>query len=210
MFRQLALVAMLALSGPVYGQGGIAALKDYYQSVKSLQGEFVQTTRGELDEVIETSSGTLLIQRPDRFRWTYDQPFEQIIVADGRELWVYDVDLDQVTVRPLDEVLGMGPALLLSGSYQTLDANFDIQEEKGGWLRLIPRQEDWDFQSIRVRMSDGVPRIVEVDTGLGQATRLELTELERNPKIDPSEFRFDPPAGVDVIAPGRAEPTSRE
>lgn len=204
MLRRFVLAALLVIGTPVHAQG-IAALKDYYRSVTSLEGEFVQTTRDELDQELEASAGRLLIQRPDRFRWTYTEPFEQIIVADGKKLWVYDVDLDQVTVRPLDEVLGMGPALLLSGSYQTLEANFTIKEDAGGWLRLIPKHEDWDFQSIRVRMVDGVPRVVEVDTGLGQVTRLELTRLDRNPRIDPARFNFTPPKGVDVIAPDRAQ-----
>jgi outer membrane lipoprotein carrier protein len=200
MFRRLILAAVLMLSVPAQAQS-LAQLKDYYQSVKSLSGDFVQTTRSEADEVLETSSGSLLIQRPDRFRWFYKEPFEQLIVADGEKLWVHDVDLEQVTVRPLDEVLGMGPALLLSGSYQSLEESFQIKEEDGGWLTLIPRQSDWDFQSIRVKMAGGVPSIIEVDSGLGQATRLELKNLDLNSRIDPRQFRFTPPEGVDVIAP---------
>jgi outer membrane lipoprotein carrier protein len=200
MFRRLILAAVFMLSAPAQAQS-LAQLKDYYQSVKSLSGDFVQTTRSEADEVLETSSGNLLIQRPDRFRWFYQEPFEQLIVADGEKLWVHDVDLEQVTVRPLDEVLGMGPALLLSGSYQSLEQSFQIKEEDDGWLTLIPRQPDWDFQSIRVKMAGGVPSIIEVDSGLGQATRLELKNLDLNPRIDPLQFRFTPPAGVDVIAP---------
>lgn len=200
MFRRLILAAAFLLSVPAQAQS-LAQLKDYYRSVESLSGEFVQTTRGESDEVIETSSGTLLIQRPDRFRWFYKEPFEQLIVADGDKLWVHDIDLEQVTVRPLDEVLGMGPALLLSGSYQSLEESFQIEEEGDGWLTLIPKQSDWDFQSIRVKMDQGLPKVIEVDSGLGQATRLELKDLELNPRTDPRQFRFTPPAGVDVIAP---------
>jgi chaperone LolA len=150
---------------------------------------------------METSRGSLLIQRPDRFRWSYTEPFEQEIVADGKKLWVYDVDLEQVTVRPLTEVLGIGPALLLSGDYAALEENFTIQPAKDGWLELIPKREDWDFQSIRLQMNKGVPQVIEVDSGIGQITRLTLSKLERNPKIDPARFKFTPPPGVDVIAP---------
>lgn len=200
MFKRLSLLALLLLALPAYGQG-TEALKDYYQSVQSLRGEFVQTTSGDNGEVLETSRGRLLIQRPDRFRWSYSEPFEQEIVADGEKLWVYDVDLEQVTVRPLKDVLGVGPALLLSGDYRTLEQNFTIQPEQGGWLRLIPKHSDWDFQTIRLKLKRGVPQVVEVDSGLGQSTRLELLALEKNPRIDPAQFKFTPPAGVDVIAP---------
>lgn len=202
MLRRFIFATVLLVTGSSAEAGAQAELKTYYDSVRSLAGEFVQTTFDEFDEVLETATGTLAIQRPDRFRWSYREPFEQLIVADGDRLWVYDVDLDQVTVRPLGEVLGTGPALLLSGSYAALLENFRVAEEGGGWLRLTPRDEDWDFQSIRVRVEDGVPVVVEVDSGLGQSTRLELTELRRNPRLDPDMFRFTPPAGVDVIEPG--------
>lgn len=200
MFRYLLLALMLL---PLMAQAqGRDALQQYYQSVRSLSGEFVQTTRNELDEVVERSTGRMWIQRPDRFRWAYTEPFEQLIVADGEQLWVYDADLEQVTVRPLDEVLGLGPALLLSGDYAALEESFVIEAEAEGWIRLVPRSEDWDFQAIRLRMEEGVPRLIEVDSGLGQVTRLELGSLTRNPRIDAAQFRFEPPPGVDVIAPG--------
>lgn len=202
MLRRLVIAAVLLALGSSVQAGPQAELKDYYESVRSLSGEFVQTTYDDVDQVLERSTGTLAIQRPDRFRWSYEEPFEQLIVADGARLWVYDVDLEQVTVRPLDEVLGAGPALLLSGSYDNLLENFELAEEGEGWLSLTPRDEEWDFQAIRVRVADGVPVVVEVDSGLGQSTRLELLELNRNPQLDPAIFRFTPPDGVDVIAPG--------
>lgn len=200
MFKRLIFLSLLLLALPAYSQGK-AALKEYYSSIHSLRGEFEQITRNDTGEVMEASRGTLLIQRPDRFRWSYSEPFEQEIVADGNKLWVYDIDLEQVTVRPLTDVLGVGPALLLSGDYAALEANFEVQPEQDDWLKLTPKQNDWDFQSIRLQMEQGVPHVVEVDSGLGQTTRLELTQLERNVRIDASRFRFTPPAGVDVIAP---------
>lgn len=201
MFKRLSLLlASLLLALPAYSQG-VSALEEYYRSVHSLRGEFEQVTRSDAGEVMEASRGTLLIQRPDRFRWSYSEPFEQEIVADGSKLWVYDVDLEQVTVRPLTEVLGVGPALLLSGDYAALEENFRIQPEQDGWLKLIPKRDDWDFQSIRLQMEKGVPHVIEVDSGLGQTTRLELTQLERNARIDAGQFKFTPPPGVDVIAP---------
>lgn len=198
MFKRLAFILLSLLILPAHGQDS-RALEEYYQSVHTLRGEFEQVTKSDTGKVIETSHGTMLIQRPDRFRWSYESPFEQLIVADGSRLWVYDVDLEQVTVRPLSEVLGVGPALLLSGDYKDLQNNFAIRQEQEGWLRLIPKQDDWDFQAILLLMEGGVPRVIEVDSGLGQMTRLELSKLERNVRIDPAQFQFTPPPGVDVI-----------
>lgn len=198
MFKRLIVVLLAFLIVPAHGQDA-RALEQYYQSVHSLRGEFEQVTKSDAGEIIETSHGTMEIQRPDRFRWSYSTPFEQEIVADGTKLWVYDIDLEQVTVRPLSEVLGVGPALLLSGDYTELQKNFTIQTGQGGWIKLTPKRDDWDFQDIQLFMEKGVPRVIEVDTGLGQTTRLELSKLERNVSIDPSQFQFTPPPGVDVI-----------
>jgi outer membrane lipoprotein carrier protein len=200
MFKRLCLLILIALALPAHGRN-VSQLKDYYQSVQSLRGEFVQTTKDEAGQVIETARGKVLIERPDRFRWSYSEPFAQEIVADGKQLWVYDVDLEQVTVRPLKDVLGVGPALLLSGDYKTLEQSFAIQPEGDGWFTLVPKRDDWDFQAVRLKMDEGVPQVIEVDGGLGQTTRLELTELQRNAKIDAAQFKFTPPPGVDVIAP---------
>ena len=203
--KSLLVLAFGLVFGAAQAQG-VAELEEYFRSVRSLSGSFEQTTLDEQEKPIERSSGSVLIQRPDRFRWHYDQPFEQLIVADGKRLWVYDVDLMQATVRPLGDVLGVGPALLLSGDYASLKRSFDIAAESDGWLRLTPREGDWDFQAVRLRMADGVPAVIEVDTGLGQITRLELFDLKRNPRIDPAQFRFTPPKGVDVVDPsGEAE-----
>lgn len=202
MFKRLTLIVISLLTLPAYSESS-ASLQEYYHSIRSLQGEFVQTTRSDAGELLETSRGLLWVQRPDRFRWSYSEPFEQEIIADGQKLWVYDLDLEQVTVRPLSEVLGIGPALLLSGDYAALEENFTIQPEADGWLELIPKRDDWDFQSIRLQMGDGVPHIIEVDSGLGQMTRLKLSQLQRNIDIDPAKFKFTPPDGVDVIAPSQ-------
>ncbi len=180
----------------------VDALRDYFNSIQSLQGSFEQVTVDENGAVIEQSTGVLAIQRPNRFRWFYAEPFEQEIVADGSHLWVYDVDLEQVTVRPLDEVLGFGPALLLSGDFNSLQETFHIHSRGDGWLELEPREADWDFQLVRLRMVQGMPEVVEVDSGLGQKTRLRLENLERNPRIPASTFHFEPPPGVDVISNG--------
>lgn len=199
MIKRVSFVLACLLPALVHANG-VEALQAYYRDVKSLRGEFVQTTRDEAGNAVEESSGELVIQRPDRFRWDYRQPYEQLVVADGRRLWVYDVELEQATVRPLGEALRSGPALLLSGDYASLETAFRIADEGDGWVRLTPQSDEWDFQSLRIKLENNVPRVLIVETGFGQTTELELDELETNPQVNPARFAFQPPAGVDVIS----------
>ena len=179
--------------------GAIQALQQYYDSVHTLTGRFVQKTHAEDGSRIDASSGELALARPNRFDWLYEEPYRQRIVADGKRLWVYDVELRQVTVKPLDDVLGVGPALLLSGRFSDLQRSFELKDLGGGWLRLQPKTDQWDFQRLRLHIAHGVPDVIEIDDGLGQTTRLELHDLQRNPVFEPQRFRFTPPEGVDVI-----------
>lgn len=181
--------------------GSDDALRGYFESVTTLSGRFEQTTRDERGDVVETSKGYFSLKRPDRFHWFYETPFEQRIVADGEWLYVHDVALSQVTIRPLEAVLGVGAAVVLSGDYEDLTASFRVRSQANGWYRLIPRNDDWDFQSVRLRLSDGAPAVVTVNDGLGQTTRLTLEQLERNTAIPDGRFRFRIPEDADVIAP---------
>lgn len=199
--RTVLLTLGLLLASSAGWAGPLEDLRQYYEAVQSLQGRFHQVTRNAAGEVLEEAAGEMIIQRPNRFRWDYEAPFEQQIVADGEQLWVYDVDLEQVTVRPLDGVLGLGPALLLSGNYADLQQSFELRELNEGWLALTPRDPEWDFQSLRLKMAGGAPAVLQIDDGLGQVTELRLEDLRLNPELPPKTFQFQPPAEVDVIAP---------
>lgn len=200
------LTTLLALPGVAW-TADAEPLRDYFDSVTTLAGGFEQTTRDERGEVVKRSSGTFSLARPDRFHWFYETPFEQRLVSDGDWLYSHDIALSQVTVRPLDEVLGAGPAVVLSGDYADLEASFRVSTGEEGWYRLVPRAEDWDFQSVKLRLRDGIPTVVVVNDGLGQTTRLELSDIERNIDIPDARFRFDMPDDADVIAPAEFEPT---
>jgi len=193
----LLLVLFLLAAAPV-SAGSIDELERYYTEVHGLSGNFVQETRDETGRLIERSEGTLAISRPNRFHWQYETPFEQDIIADGDNLWVYDQDLEQVTVRPLEEVLGSGPAMMLSGELADLESQFEIGTD-GDWITLTPREGDWEMMGVRLLLSDGVPRTVVVLDGMGQENVLELKDLERNPGFAQGRFEFEPPAGVDVV-----------
>ena len=173
-------------------------LERYYSDVETLQGAFSQETSDEDGRVLERSEGHLWISRPNRFNWRYESPYEQQIVADGERVWVYDVDLLQVTVRPIEEVLGSGPALLLSGELEALEEQFHIHRD-GDWLVLEPREGGWEIEEARLRFEDGVPVEIMVLDGLGQTNTLRLKALEANEPIDDERFRFEPPVEADVI-----------
>lgn len=191
----------LLLSGPaVAASESVEAFRAFFSRVESLQGQFRQETRDAQGEVLESSSGTMAIQRPERFRWVYVEPFRQIIVADGGDLWVYDVALEQVSVRPMEDMLAAGPAVLLSGRLQALERDFRIGDGKQpGWIRLEAKGDGWQFDTVRVHMSDGLPDRLELTDSLGQTTVLVLSELAVNPYPAAALFRFQPPEGIDVI-----------
>ncbi|WP_421621176.1 outer membrane lipoprotein chaperone LolA [Alkalilimnicola ehrlichii] len=179
-----------------------ADLARYYDDVTSLQGRFTQKTRDESGRVLEESSGEFWIERPDRFRWNYAEPWPQEIVSDGERLWVYDQDLDQVTVRSLADSLGRGPATLLGGTLGELEEAFELTFPEPGRVALQPREATLDYEHVLLRLEDGVPVELELEDGLGQITVLRLEALERDVEIDPGRFDFEPPEGADVIKAG--------
>lgn len=196
--RTVILVLMLTIAGLAHADP-LAELRQYYNETATLQGRFIQTTLDESDYVLDESEGQFWIARPDKFRWDYQTPLQQVLVADGEALWMHDVELEQVTVRPLSEVLGAGPAVLLSGTYQDIEDAFEIVPLEDNWVQLKVKSEQWDFQEVLIQWQDGIPVNVVVDSGLGQRTVLQLADVQSNIDIPAARFRFDPPAGVDVI-----------
>lgn len=179
-----------------------ASLRQFFSAVHSYQARFNQVVLDENLNAIQESSGTLWIERPNKFRWDYDLPFKQQIVADGNRIWVYDPELKQVTVRPLTGGLGDTPAMLLAGKGH-LDANFTVKslgtQGKLAWARLIPKRKDGGFEDIRIGFERGRLRMLEMVDGFGQTTRVTLQEPSENKKIEPAQFHFTPPKGVDVV-----------
>lgn len=185
------------LAGPVLADS-LATLERFYTNTRTLAGRFTQTVSDANGTVTETSSGQFAIQRPGRFRWDYQVPYQQTIVADGRELWVYEPDLDQVTVRPIDADTADAPGLLLAGA--TFPARlFDVVAEKDGWLSLTPKQKDSGLGAVRLKLVGDSVQALQLDDGLGQTTRIELLDQQRNGALPAARFSFEPPPGVDVI-----------
>jgi outer membrane lipoprotein carrier protein len=152
----------------------------------------------------QRATGTLTLKKPGKFRWDYAQP-AQVIVSDGERLWLYDEDLQQVTVRRVKDTLSQTPAMLLSGQARIRDG-FTVRAApaSGGleWVRLLPKRADTDFRELRLGFAGDTLRRMEFEDKLNQQTRIELQNVERNVRLDDAQFRFVPPAGTDVIGPG--------
>jgi outer membrane lipoprotein carrier protein len=181
-----------------------ARLETALKDLSSFRAQFRQTVTDANGQLTESAAGTVALARPGRFRWDYREP-AQLIVSDGTTVWLYDVDLAQVTIRPAAETLVGTPALLLSGQAD-LHAEFAVSDggvdEGLAWSLLSPKDPKSDFRELRIGIAEGkLRRMVLVDR-LGQTTRLDFDRIERNPSLDPGSFSFTPPPGVDVI--GRA------
>ncbi|MBE0621630.1 MAG: outer membrane lipoprotein chaperone LolA [Burkholderiales bacterium] len=200
-FRALLLVALMLPIGGAEASG-LDALHNFIAATASAQGEFVQKVYDRKHKLTQEASGTLAFQRPGRFRWTYAKPYPQLIVGDGAKVWVYDQDLNQVTVRRLDRALGSTPAALLAGDNE-IERAFKLSDlgEKDGleWVEAQPREKESNFESIRMGFGTAGLEIMELADSFGQTTVLRFTAMRRNPKLDAALFSFVPPKGADVI-----------
>lgn len=201
-----ALFKALALMAAVCAPAAHAdVLERFFSDVKSYQAKFEQTVTDAEDRTIQRSSGELWIARPGKFRWDYAAPYEQKIIGDGAKIWVYDVGLEQVSVRPVSQALGDTPAALLAGKGRLQD-RFGVRSLKRdgsplAWYELRPKNKDGGYEYIRLGFAGKRLDTVELVDGFAQTTRIVLRDYRENPRIDPQQFRFVPPPGVDVISP---------
>lgn len=200
--RWQASLGMLLVLACAPTQARIEDLRHFFRDVQSFEARFEQQVLDDQGATIQQSSGRLFIQRPGRFRWDYQQPYVQQVVGDGARLWVYDRDLRQVTVRKLKGALGETPAQWLAGRVDP-EREFRLRElgrEAGlDWIEMEPKAREGGFARVRVGFAAGRLSVIELMDTLGQTTRIALSEVRENPKIDPARFVFEPPAGVDVV-----------
>lgn len=196
------LVALLLLctAGWVHA-GALDQLQDFHRNMQNFEAAFDQDLVDSEGAVLQESSGDMWLQRPNRFRWDYRKPYPQLIVSDGSKVWIYDSELEQVTVKGLDNAVGNAPALVLSGK-QPLEENFDIRElaDRDGltWVELTPKQSETDFKSVLIGFGDTLQRM-ELHDNFGQITRIRFSNVQRNERLDPNLFRFEVPDGVEVV-----------
>ncbi len=197
-----ALVALMLAASPAFA-GARADLDAFTKGLKGLSGQFTQRVFDAQGKLKENSIGQLALSAPRLFRWEYVKPFPQLIVADGKKVWVFDPDLQQVTVRPQGVEEQNNPlAALIDPS--RLDVQFVVKElgSQGGleWLSLAPKNEsEATFRSARLGFGAAGLEKMQVVDNLGQRTEIDFSGWKRNPSLPSDTFRYTPPKGVDVI-----------
>lgn len=197
-------VLLFCLTASVAEAGAISSLKSFIQNARTVRAEFSQTVLDKNTRVVQRGSGVMQFERPGKFRWVYEKPYEQLIVGDGARIWFYDHDLNQVTVRKLDAAIGSSPAALLAGS-GNIETDFDLEEiglqGDTEWLEARPKAKESTFEWVRLGFSrKGTLKAMELHDHFGQTTVLAFAGLEQNSRLAPELFRFNPPPGADVIS----------
>ena len=199
--RLLFLLFALALTGAAHA-GGVERLKAFISGAKTAEADFTQTVADKSGRVTQQASGKMAFARPGKFRWDYSAPYEQVIVGDGVKLWLYDADLEQVTVKSLGDVIAGTPAALLAGD-NSIEKYFSLKNAGKArgleWLEATPKTRDTTFERIRMGFKGDVLVQMELFDFFGQRTTLKLSHFVRNPSIASSRFTFTPPKGADVI-----------
>lgn len=204
-FFNLYLLALLLLMMPASAlASAIDNLKAFIQETQTVRANFSQTLLDKNARSIQKSSGTLEFERPDKFRWIYQKPYEQSIIGDGKQVWFYDHDLNQVTIRQFNLAIGSSPAALLAGNNAIEDnfklTNLGLQDEIE-WMEAIPKSKDSAFEFIQLGFSlNGDLHYMALRDNFGQTTYLTFSNLRKNPSLPEGFFKFVPPDGADVIS----------
>ena len=181
---------------------GVDRLKTFLRDSRVLKANFDQSVLDRNGKPVQNASGVMQFSRPGRFRWVYEKPYAQVIVGDGVKVWMYDPDLNQVTVKRLDQALGSSPAALLAGDNE-IERNFVLSD--GGtsegleWVSAAPRSKEGGFESIRVAFKGGDLAVMSLRDQFGQTTTIRFHDLDTHPRIAPQTFVFIPPKGADIV-----------
>lgn len=203
-FFSFMLILLLSAHNPAYAEDKpVRQLQAFLAASKSLTADFKQVLLNEAGNPVRTSYGVFYLQRPGKFRWNYEKPFKQEIVSDSGKVWFYDTDLEQVTIKKLDESLGSTPALLLSGDI-SLEDNFRMEAQGVDgdmqWIKLLPKSEETSFKYILIGLTKGALGGMELSDNFGQLTRIYFSNVILNPPLKQTLFQFKPPQGVDVFS----------
>jgi outer membrane lipoprotein carrier protein len=206
---KMAAMALAMAAGMAFAQAaGASALeqfKSFVGSTKAAKGDFTQRLVKKADDggkVAPVSSGTFVFARPGKFIWTYVKPYEQLLQADGDQLYIYDKDLNQVTTKKLGDALGSSPAAILFGS-NDLEKNFKLAEagthDGLEWLKATPKAKDTTFDEISIGLRNGLPEAMELRDTFGQTSVLSFRNFQKNPALDANQFKFVVPKGADIF-----------
>ncbi|HEV7914336.1 MAG TPA: outer membrane lipoprotein chaperone LolA [Albitalea sp.] len=199
-FKYLA-ASVIAVASFAARADAVDTLKDFVANVKTGHANFTQTVTSPDGAKKKTSSGSFDFSRPNRFRFTYAKPFEQVIVADGQKVWIFDADLNQASSRKFSQALGATPAALLAGG--SLEKDFDLAAlpPKDGidWAQATPKVKDGPFQSVRIGFKGKDLSAIEITDSFGQRSYLQFTQFAPNVPLAPEKFKFTVPPGADLI-----------
>lgn len=197
------LLTVTILFSPVLAEAGaIDQLHAFLQSTRTLKAEFAQVVIAKNGRKPQQSSGLVSISRPGKLRWEILKPYPQLVIGDGEKIWIYDQELQQVTVRKAGQAINGSPAALLAGN-NDLEKNFTLTEageaEGLAWLEATPKNSESGFDKVRLGFAGSSLKAMELQDSFGQTTHVSFSRLERNPVLPPAHFKFVPPAGVDVV-----------
>lgn len=203
--RTLLFFAAITLA-PFAHADAIDRLKAFIADTHAARASFSQSVTGKSGRKPQLSSGQMMFARPGKFRWVYEKPYAQLLVGDGKKLWVYDPDLKQVSVTALGRALGSSPAALLAGQAGengAIEKNFNLAESGSrdglDWVEARPKSADGGFERMRIGFAGADLRAMEIVDNFGQTTLIRFADFERNPALAVDLFRFTPPKGADVI-----------
>jgi len=194
---------LAALLPAAAGAASIDELKALLAQTTTARAQFAQIVLDRNMKRLQQATGTMQFSRPGRFRWEYDRPHEQLIIGDGKRVWLYDKELNQVTVRRMDRALGSSPAAILAGS-NDIEKDYALSAvgSRDGleWLEAVPRAQDTAFERVRLGFGKTGLEAMELRDQFGQITVIKFSTMERNVKLPGELFRFTPPKGADVIS----------
>lgn len=198
--KRILLSLTLLIAGVAHADA-VDALRDFSRDVKSGKANFTQTVTSPDGKRKKVSSGSFEFERPNRFRFAYAKPFEQVIVADGQKVWIFDADLNQASSRKLADALGATPAALLAGANLERDFTLKAQPAEGGldWVQAIPKQAESTIQSLKLGFKGKELAAMEIVDGFGQRSRLDFSAVQANVPVAAERFQFKLPAGADLI-----------
>lgn len=181
---------------------GTQRLMEFFEKTTSMRAQFQQVVTDSRGQKVQEVTGTMQLLRPGMFRWDYQKPYQQEIVGDGTRIWLFDPELNQVTVRNMSQAIGSSPAALLAGSKE-IEKNFVLEdvgvEDKLEWVLAKPKDKDSGFEQVRLGFSKSGLERMNLQDSYGNLTSIQFSKLERNPRLNQQSFMFKPPQGADIV-----------
>ena len=201
-FLTVFLFLLSSLFSNLAAADGVQSLREFFNSTSTMRAQFSQVVNDNKGRKVQQVEGTMQLQRPNKFRWDYKKPYEQQIVSDGKQVFLFDTELQQVTIRDLSKTLGSSPAAMLAGG-DAVEKSFTLKNatRKDGlsWVLALPKDKDSGFERVLLGFKADKLRKMELYDSFNHVTHITFNEVERNPVLQDATFLFTPPKGVDVV-----------